>query len=131
MSRSQAEELARQNGVTETSRYRNASLLCEKAVGNDWPYEQNIDLSDQLESLQRVLRDLWDIGLRDNPFESVAYSHAAKVVAEFPEPITNTQQLRGVEGIGRRITQTIREWLQTGHITLLNELEEELYDAKV
>lgn len=127
-----ADDLAEQAGLDpDDPRYRNAEVLCRRAQGLEPPYEWNLDLAWQFEQLQRVRRDLFDKGLVPTPsqFQANANSHAAKVIAEYPQLITSSAQLRGVDGMGNEIRAHVDEWLQTGQIKLLAELEEQLHQA--
>ena len=132
ISRSAAEQLARNAGLDpQVPYYRNAEVLCQRAQGQEPPYQKNLELAWVLEQLQRVRRDLFDKGLAPSPsqYQAAADSHAAKVVAEFPTLITSTEQLRGVSGFGKSLLQHIDEILRTGGLRELDELEEQLHQG--
>lgn len=127
-----ADDLARRAGLDpEDPRYRNATVLCQRAQQQQPPYEDNLTLAWQFEQLQRVRRDLVDLGLAPEYFlyQAGTESHAAKVIAEFPELITSGDQLRGVSNLGPKTRARVDEWLETGRIARLDELEQQLFHA--
>jgi DNA polymerase (family 10) len=62
-----------------------------------------------------------------NPFRVRAYRNAARRINDLPEPLTRiatdpSRQLIDIEGIGKDLAQKIGELLETGTLTMLEEL---------
>jgi DNA polymerase (family 10) len=63
----------------------------------------------------------------DNPFKVRAYREAARQIADLGAPVEETWRqgrLRDVPGVGAAIATKVAEFLETGHLTFLERLEE-------
>jgi DNA polymerase (family 10) len=63
----------------------------------------------------------------DNPFKVRAYREAARQIADLVAPVQETWRqgrLREVPGVGAAIATKVAEYLETGHLTFLERLEE-------
>jgi DNA polymerase (family 10) len=63
----------------------------------------------------------------DNPFKVRAYREAARQIADLEPPVEETWRqgkLRDVPGVGAAIATKVAEYLETGHLTFLERLEE-------
>lgn len=52
-------------------------------------------------------------------WEGIAYKKVAAAIAEFPEKITNAQQMKDTKGVGQASALKIQEFLQAGKIERL------------
>src|SRR5262245_44521865 len=66
-----------------------------------------------------------------NPFRVRAYRNAARRITDLPEPLASVaadpnRNLTDIDGIGKDLAQKIEEVLETGSITMLDELRSEI-----
>lgn len=59
----------------------------------------------------------------DNIWKSTSYTKAAKAIEDLDVPITEIVDLKSIEGIGADISDEITEYLQTGEIKKLEDME--------
>lgn len=71
--------------------------------------------------------------IRGEKFSALAYSRAIKALKEMPDPLTSADQVKGIKGIGAKITAKIAEILETGELASATRTRSELnlgtYDA--
>jgi DNA polymerase (family 10) len=81
---------------------------------------QNNDLAEALDQIGTLI-ELNE----DNPFRARAYHNAARTVQGLEDDVADLQasgRLASVPGLGKEMRAHIAEWLETGQITLLNDL---------
>lgn len=61
----------------------------------------------------------------DNIWKSTSYTKAAKIIEDLVVPVTEIEDLRELEGVGRDISEEIQEYLETGTIKKLEVLKKE------
>jgi DNA polymerase (family 10) len=62
----------------------------------------------------------------ENPFKSRAFQRASRIVEQYPESFTTLvaeEKLEGIQGIGKGIGEVLRELVNTGGSTVLEELK--------
>lgn len=71
--------------------------------------------------------------IRGERFSALAYAKAIKSLKEMTGPLTSVEQVKGLKGIGAKITAKISEILETGELTAATrtrtELALDIYDA--
>lgn len=71
--------------------------------------------------------------VRGEKFSAIAYSRAIKALKELPGPLTSVDQVKGIKGIGAKLTAKIAEILETGELASATRTRQELnldiYDA--
>jgi len=72
------------------------------------------------EDFINVLGELADIMMRQGePFRARAYQKAQESIMTYPDVITNTEQLKGLPGIGSTILSKLNEFVNTGTLAVL------------
>jgi DNA ligase (NAD+) len=72
--------------------------------------EEFIDIMEQLKNIMIKHGD---------PFRAKAYQKAQDTIVTYPDPIINTEQLKGKPGIGPTIMEKLNEYVQTGSLRVL------------
>jgi DNA polymerase/3'-5' exonuclease PolX len=71
--------------------------------------------------------------IRGEKFSALAYAKAIKSLKDMPEPLTSIDQVKGLKGIGAKITAKIEEILTTGELAAATrtrgELNLDIYEA--
>jgi DNA polymerase IV len=71
--------------------------------------------------------------IRGEKFSALAYAKAIKSLKDMPGPLTSVDQVKGLKGIGAKITAKIEEILATGELAAATrtrgELNLDIYDA--
>lgn len=71
--------------------------------------------------------------IRGEKFSALAYMKAIKALKDMSEPLTSADQVKGLKGIGAKITAKIAEILETGELKAASRTRQELnldiYDA--
>jgi DNA polymerase (family 10) len=80
---------------------------------------ENKEVAERLNHLNKLHRD------RGETFKANSYSKAASQVRDLEDPIEelNEEELKEIEGIGDAIASKIREYVETGEIVKIEELE--------
>jgi DNA polymerase (family X) len=84
---------------------------------------QNVEIARRLEEVAELLE-----AQRANPFRVQAYRRAAMAIRYLPKPLSEIWQeqgeagLRGVTGIGERLTAALRSLITTGRLPMLERL---------
>lgn len=87
--------------------------------------------------MQKTVINLLDIMrqgdlIRGEKFSALAYAKAIKSLKEMNEPLTSVEQVKGLKGIGAKITAKIEEILATGQLAAATrtrgELNLDIYD---
>jgi DNA polymerase/3'-5' exonuclease PolX len=92
---------------------------------------QEIDTLSQNKKLADVLALISSYYSMDrDTYRSKAYASAASKIGEHPTPIISGQQARQLPGIGPSIEEVVTEYLTTGHVKRLEELEEKYAERK-
>ncbi len=77
-------------------------------------------------TLTRIARLLWLRG--DSSYRILAYEKAAEALAEYPGSVAQLAlqgELRTLPGVGNAIERAVTEYVQTGRVSLLDELQED------
>lgn len=82
---------------------------------------QNKEVAERLNHLNKLHRDM------DEVFKANSYSKASKKISELEENVEDMSEedLKQIEGIGDAIASKIREYVETGSIEKIEELEKE------
>ncbi len=82
---------------------------------------ENEEIAERLNHLNKLHR------YREEVFKANSYSKAAKTVREYDGKIEDLseEELKDLEGIGEAIASKIREFIETGKIEKIEELESE------
>lgn len=64
--------------------------------------------------------------VRGEKFSAIAYSRAIKALKELPGPLTSVDQVKGIKGIGAKLTAKIAEILETGELASATRTRQEL-----
>ena len=62
-------------------------------------------------------------------FRNLAYQKAATAIKGYDREITDISQVKGIKGVGPRIRDKVKEFLDTGHINKADEAREELFET--
>lgn len=84
----------------------------------------NKDLVDQFVALQNYYRT------QDDKGRTIAYSKAVAALRLVDKKITNTNQLKSIRGIGPKVIEKIKEYLDTGKISAAETAKKELQKEK-
>lgn len=90
---------------------------------------KNLQLAQQFERIASLLEVMGE-----SPFKIRAYRRVARTLVELPEPIEEVARrggLRELPGVGDAIARKIEEYLQTGIISLLDRLQEQIPEGVV
>lgn len=88
---------------------------------------QNVEIARRLEEVAELLE-----AQRANPFRVQAYRRAAMAIRRLPKPLGEIWQeqgeagLRGVTGVGERLTAALRSLILTGRLPMLDRLRGEM-----
>lgn len=88
---------------------------------------QNVEIARRLEEVAELLE-----AQRANPFRVQAYRRAAMAIRHLPKPLAEIWQeqgeagLRGVAGVGERLTAALRNLITTGRLPMLDRLRGEM-----
>ena len=63
--------------------------------------------------------------VRGEKFSAIAYSRAIKALKELPGPLTSVEQVKGIKGIGAKLTAKIAEILETGTLAAATRTSQE------
>ena len=87
----------------------------------------NVEMARRLEEVADLLQ-----AQRANPFRVQAYRRAATAIRHLPQPLAEIWQeqgeagLRGVTGVGERLTAALRSLITTGRLPMLDRLRGEM-----
>jgi DNA polymerase beta len=85
----------------------------------------NKDLVDQFTALQNYYRVQNDKG------RTIAYGKAIAALRIIDTKITSTNQIKGIRGIGPKVIEKVKEYLDTGKISAVENAKKELKKEKV
>lgn len=86
-----------------------------------------------LAQMWQQIADLMEI-LGENPYKALAYRKGARSIRKSPLPLEelySTGQLDQLPGIGKSLKTSVEEFLQTGTLTMLEELEIQVGDELI
>ena len=78
---------------------------------------KNIEIAEQFNRLSEIMSKNGD------NIRSRVYSKAEEIILGFPTPITDANDLKGIPGIGTKILEKVKEYLETGKLQIIEREE--------